>query len=123
MQRIILIACVKEKRTVACAAKALYQGELFASWLEYVQKEQADQWFILSGKHGLLLPDEVIAPYDVNLNTQPESVQKAWAKHVLHRLDQYCDLEQDEFHIICNPTYYRDLVPHIKHHHIPFVVE
>jgi hypothetical protein len=46
----------------------------------------ADRWFILSAKHGLLRPDQVIAPYERTLNAMPKADRVAWAVKVQEQL-------------------------------------
>ena len=43
-------------------------------------------WFVLSAKHGLLDPDDVIGPYDVELGDRSAGYRNAWAEWVVAQL-------------------------------------
>jgi methionyl-tRNA formyltransferase len=63
-----LVSCAKSKRSYPCTAKEMYQpSDLFRKAYGYAVKRY-DLVAILSAKYGLLLPDEVIEPYDLTLN-------------------------------------------------------
>ena len=48
-------------------------------------------WFVLSAKHGLVHPDEVIEPYDLTLSTMLVVDRRTWAKRVLTELEPHLD--------------------------------
>jgi hypothetical protein len=77
-----LIACTKSKAPTAVAARELYRpSKLFRlSW----QQAQLDGGHIaiLSAKHGLVLPDRVIAPYNETLVEMADAERAAWARQV-----------------------------------------
>lgn len=119
--KIALIACVKEKVDYAAPAREMYRSSLFESWIkDALDIQKVDRYFIVSGKYGLLKPDEIIEPYDLNLNNQSESYKNEWSKKVLKRLSEFCDLEQDEFIIYTNSTYYTPVIEAVRHFDIPF---
>ena len=97
MKTIVLIACVKEKQKSPCKAIDLYQGKDFKSWVNYSKKINAQKVYILSGKHGLLNTDEIIAPYDFNLNIANKEYKKKWAHQVLSKLEKETNLKKDTF--------------------------
>src|SRR5262249_1281589 len=45
-------------------------------------------WFILSAKHGLVEPAQVLAPYDLALHRLDRSARQAWACRVVEQLRQ-----------------------------------
>ncbi len=66
--RIGLVGCCKKKLDRAAPARELYQSDLFKSsvaWLE--ARDELDGWAILSAKHRLVMPDDVIYPYELSL--------------------------------------------------------
>lgn len=73
-------------------ARDLYVSPLFRKSMAYAEAT-CDRWFILSAKHGLVHPDEVIEPYDVRLGRAtryPENDAPpihAWASRVRSQLD------------------------------------
>ena len=124
MQKIVLVTCVAPKKEYTCAAKDLYQGELFQELMAFAKAKGPAKIFILSGKHHLLELTTEIAPYDVNLNHVSTTELKAWSAKVLAQLvTQGCDLQNDYFYLLTNETYRRHLVTEIKHYEVPFHIE
>ncbi|MFK7981557.1 MAG: DUF6884 domain-containing protein [Saprospiraceae bacterium] len=124
MQKIVLVTCVKPKKNYKCAAKDLYQGELFQELMDFANAKNPAKIFILSGKHHLLALNTEIAPYDVNLNHISEKELKAWSAKVLAQLvAKGCDLQNDYFYLLTNETYRRHLVTAIKQYEVPFYIE
>lgn len=58
-----LVGCVKSKRGTAAPARDLYTSALFRGRRRYVELT-CDRWFILSARHGLVEPEEILEPYD-----------------------------------------------------------
>jgi cytoplasmic iron level regulating protein YaaA (DUF328/UPF0246 family) len=85
IRKIALVACVSKKATMSRPARDLYTSAWFRKASSYAQ-QIADHWFILSAKHGLVPPNQVIAPYDETLNRMPAAQRRAWAKRVLQDL-------------------------------------
>jgi len=81
METIGLVACGAKKRPDFVAAELLYISDLFQKSRQYV-RENCDRWFILSSKHGLLLPQTAIDPYEATLKNIPEDRHAAWANSV-----------------------------------------
>lgn len=79
--RIALVSCVKSKRETAVAARDLYTSQLFRGLRAYAESH-ADAWYILSAKHGLVRPDDSIAPYEHTLTTMAKQDRAAWVRRV-----------------------------------------
>ncbi len=124
MKKIILVTCVAPKKSQKCAAKDLYQGDLFKHLMDFAEAQNPAHIFILSGKHHLLELETEIEPYDVNLNEVSEEALKAWSGKVLAQLkEQGCDLQNDYFYLLTNETYRRHLMREIKQYEVPFYIE
>ena len=119
--RIHLITCVKDKAEKSCPAIEMYKGDLFARLVDIAQKE-ADQFYILSGKYGLLLPETIISPYDVHLGRMPQTYRMSWYQKVLSDLSKVCDLQSDHFTLFCAEPYYKGLIPFMKSFEIPMII-
>ena len=82
--RIGLVACCKQKLDHAAPAKDLYQSPMFkfaVQWL--LNNKRVTKWGgILSAKHGLVLPDQVLEPYDLHLSKLSARERKAWEEKV-----------------------------------------
>ena len=83
---IVLVACVKSKGTRPAAAKDLYTSALFRKERAYAERAGVP-WFILSAEHGLVAPDEWLAPYERYLADTTASYRLAWGGWVAARLD------------------------------------
>jgi hypothetical protein len=70
MARVALIACGAEKLGHPSPARDLYIGPLFRACRRWVDLRSSvyPVWGILSAKHGVLLPDQVIEPYEATLD-------------------------------------------------------
>jgi hypothetical protein len=82
---VYLVSCVVRKRERECAARDLYISDWFRKARRYAEAS-GRPWFILSAEHGLVGPDQVIAPYERTLNTMRVAARRAWAKRVAGQL-------------------------------------
>ena len=78
LRRVGLVACSKSKRTEAALAQDLYQGHLFRLARQVAERD-CDQWGILSAEHGLVLPGQVLAPYEKTLQHMRAQERRDWA--------------------------------------------
>lgn len=83
---ILLIGCVKKKLNTPAAAKDLYTSPLFRKGRTYAERAGVP-WFILSAEHGLVRPDDELAPYDLQLSKTPREYRRAWGVRVVADLD------------------------------------
>lgn len=112
--RVALVTCVKLKRPSDTAARDLYTSTLFRSLRGYAE-HTADQWYILSAEHGLLHPDQVVAPYERTLNTMKKADRLAWAGRVQQQLLQVLP-PRAEVVILAGVKYRDNLIPFLKEH-------
>lgn len=82
---IYLVSCVSQKRELACEARDLYVSDLFRKARRYVEASGCP-WFILSAEHGLVAPNQMIAPYERTLNKMRVADRRAWAERVVVQL-------------------------------------
>lgn len=83
--RVALVSCVKSKANSARPAQDLYTSPLFAGMRKYAE-QNSDEWFILSAEHGLLRPEQVVAPYEKTLKTMRKVERLDWANRVGNEL-------------------------------------
>lgn len=76
--RVGLIACCKEKLDHPAPAQELYRSALFRLSKEWISRGRVDAWAILSAKHGLVMPDQIIEPYDHCLTDVPKALRLEW---------------------------------------------
>jgi hypothetical protein len=82
---VVLVACAGTKVPRPAPAKDLYVSALFLKSRAFAERV-GGRWFILSAKHGLLGPEELVAPYDVTLKDLTRAERRAWAARVFGRL-------------------------------------
>lgn len=85
MSTIYLVSCVGKKCSVATAARDLYRSAWFKKARNYAERTNC-AWFILSAEHGLVRPEQVIAPYEKTLNKMPATERRDWAARVSAQL-------------------------------------
>ena len=83
--RIGLVGCVKEKGEAPLPAMELYVSALFRGRRAYVERS-CDRWYVLSAKHGLVRPSQVLAPYDEALTDASRTRRRVWSERVLRQL-------------------------------------
>lgn len=94
-----IITCGSTKKDYSCSAVEMYSdGRFFNTMRKYVENTY-DKYYILSGKYGLLDPNEIIEPYgDVvffaqkifkkrGLKPQPKEYKLKWAEMVSNQVN------------------------------------
>ncbi|MGA7055586.1 MAG: DUF6884 domain-containing protein [Mycobacterium sp.] len=105
---------MKSKGTRPAAAKDLYTSALFRKERAYAERTGVP-WFILSAEHGLVAPDEWLAPYERYLAHTTASYRSAWAAWVAARLDLLArPLSDKAVEIHAGSTYLDALRPHLE---------
>jgi hypothetical protein len=84
---IVLVSCVKTKRPEAAAAKDLYTSALFRKERSYAERSRVP-WYILSAEHGLVAPEQWLAPYERYLPDESSTYREAWGIKVVDDLEQ-----------------------------------
>lgn len=116
---VVLLSCVKSKRSRRCCAGEMYTSPLFQKMMAYAESLKPKRIFILSAKYGLLTPSEIIEPYEKTLKGMKSAERHLWALKVISALRQSCDLEFDHFVLLAGDAYRKDLVPFIKQYTVP----
>jgi hypothetical protein len=110
---LLLVTCVKEKASTPRAAKDLYTSTLFRKERAYAEQSGLP-WYILSAEHGLVAPDEWLAPYERYLPDTPRSYREAWGRWVAARLALFeGDLRGRRIEIHASEEYVGWLRPHL----------
>ena len=85
-ERIGLVGCVKSKGPTRARARDLYVSPLFRGRRCYVERT-CSRWYVLSARHGLVDPIELLDPYDESLTNASSSRRRDWGDAVLNALD------------------------------------
>ncbi len=107
-QRVVLVSCVKSKTSKPMPAQDLYTSDLFHKTSAYARLV-GDSWYILSAKYGLLVPNQIIEPYEKTLNKMAAAERKIWASNVLESLKDIVS-PGDEVVFLAGDRYRRDLI-------------
>jgi len=105
---VALVGCGRIKALRPTAARALYtQSDVFNGRVRWAEKN-CHEWWVLSGAKGLVHPNTIIEPYEVDLKRVRMAYRQAWAAIVLNQLDNlyftaYMDLT---FHIMAGEFYW-----------------
>jgi hypothetical protein len=83
VQKVALIGCSGKKLDRAAPARELYVSALFRKAVAYAEAAGMP-WAVLSAKHGVVLPDTVLEPYDVKKRGKRSEI---WAHAVRGQLD------------------------------------
>jgi uncharacterized protein DUF6884 len=80
---VVLISCSKSKLDKKAAARELYTGQLFKKAVAWAERH-GYQWFVISALHGLVTPNQTIAPYDYSLKDRRGSRERqSWAHRTI----------------------------------------
>lgn len=77
---IALIGCAATKLDRRAPARELYVSALFQLSLQYAEMVLGAEVFILSAQHGLVRPDQELAPYNLSL-ADLDPWERAWWAH------------------------------------------
>lgn len=102
-----LVGCVKSKTPGVTPARDLYVSPLFKARRRYVEAS-CDAWWVLSALHGLLAPDQDVAPYDLTLATMSAEERYQWSVMVLAAIDRHAGLEVGDVVEVHAGALYRD---------------
>lgn len=102
MTRIGLVGCSATKLDRPAPARELYVSPLFVKASAYAEAT-CQRWYVLSAKHGLVKPDQVLEPYDVALAANGLD----WYSHIGHQLQLELRGVQDPHLVVLAGTFYR----------------
>jgi hypothetical protein len=90
--RVLLLASAGELTDAPTTAAGLFLSAGFARARELAAVSGLP-WFVLSAKHGLLDPDDVVGPYDLQLPERSSAYRAAWGEWVVAQLGERVALE------------------------------
>jgi hypothetical protein len=111
---VLLLGCVKTKKTRPGAAKDVYDSPLWERRRRFAEAS-GRPWVILSAEHGVLDPDETIVPYDRYLTEQPHQYRMRWAHQVVQQLrERFGDLSGMAFELHASRSYGDPIEPLLR---------
>ena len=85
----VLISCSKTKLSTPAIARGLYTGQLFRKAVAWAERHNY-KWFVVSALHGLLSPNEQVAPYNFTIKELRKREREGWAhRTVAAQLTKY----------------------------------
>lgn len=94
---LVLISRTKAKLTTPAPARDLYSSPAFQMKRRMAERDAAD-WLVLSAKHGIVRPNDIVEPYDETLTGMGISGRRAWADRVLPAL---VPVAKGYSHVVC----------------------
>jgi hypothetical protein len=114
VQRIGLVSCGKEKARSACRARDLFVSDYFRRMRQHVEAS-CDDWWILSSRHGLVHPGQVLEPYEQTLSGASQQERRAWAARVFDQIRAAVpEPGAVVFEVHAGADYTRELVPRLR---------
>jgi hypothetical protein len=98
---------VKQKARTPRPARELYISALFEGRRAFVE-QSCSEWWILSALHGLVHPQQVLAPYDVTLKDAGRRERREWSRRILAAMDEQTALRPGDVAEIHAGSEYRD---------------
>jgi len=90
--RVVLIGSAGETAPGPVPVADLFRSDGFVRAREQAVRS-GSPWFVLSAKHGLLEPDDVVAPYGVTLGDASTVFRSAWGEWVAAQLGERVQLQ------------------------------
>jgi hypothetical protein len=90
--RVVLVGSSGATAAAPTSVAGLFESGGFARAREHAVRS-GHPWFVLSAKHGLLDPDDVIGPFDVLIGDQSSGYRTAWGEWVVAQLHERLQLD------------------------------
>ena len=110
---VALISCSKRKLNGRHRARDLYSAsEHFVKALKFAeaQRNKFNQIYFVSGRHGLVEPDQMLDNYDFDLKKLTEEEQNAWATYVVSVLRAKISTQSTTVTVFADKTYSKCLL-------------
>jgi hypothetical protein len=109
---VCLIACCGPKVADSAPVRHLYTSPLFRKSVAFAERNWW-RWAVLSAKHGVVQPDDVLDPYDQTLSSMTAWERFEWAGKTRRQLEMVFDLGT-EFVVLAG-KHYRAAVAGLPH--------
>lgn len=93
MTTLAIIPCTNQKSDEPGPAREVWIGGHFQLTLMHVE-EFFDEVRIMSFKYGMITPDQVIEPYDMNIHMEPLPVRVRWKRMVMQQIQDLVETYQ-----------------------------
>jgi Family of unknown function (DUF6884) len=97
---VILVGGGKAQLSKPAEARALYASPLFARRRAHAEASGLP-WFVVSGRWGLLDPEDLLAPYTFSFKEQSVNYRRAWGRFVAEQLCVVTSIGRGDLIEIC----------------------
>ncbi|MFC7393578.1 DUF6884 domain-containing protein [Scopulibacillus cellulosilyticus] len=104
-EKIGLLATARKKSNTPDKVIDFYKSPLFIKSVQYAQNHY-DRFYFYNAKDGLLLPDQIMSPYDVSIKTFTIQEKKRWGQKVIKAFLTY-ESPQDKLIFLHGGQVYR----------------
>lgn len=120
-KKIGLLATARKKSRTAEPVITFYQSPLFRKSVQYALK-QYEHIYFYNAKDGLLMPEQIMEPYDVSIKTFSLPEKKRWAHDVIQTLNKYESPGKAKIFLHGGLVYRKFLEPELKNFGFAYVV-
>jgi hypothetical protein len=119
MKKIVLISCVKAKKSESCIAIDFYISPWFKRARDYAKYLCPDEIYILSAEYGLVYSKQILYPYEKTLNNMKFVERKIWAQKVILQMkDAKIDFN-DEIIFLAGAKYRENIINNFPNAKVP----
>lgn len=111
--KIGLLATARKKHPYAAPVIEFYASPLFKKSVEYAMQNYTRTYFY-NAKDGLLLPTQIMKPYDVSIKTFSVSQKREWARSVVKQLRKRESPEEVAVYLHGGLVYRKFLEPELE---------
>lgn len=104
----LLIGCGGKKRRERSMARDLYTSGYFKLKVAFATSLRKP-WAVLSAKHGILMPERKVHPYDLSLGDLDEAGVRRWAEDVAEQFLEW-QLGATRIAIVAGDRYFSALI-------------
>jgi cytoplasmic iron level regulating protein YaaA (DUF328/UPF0246 family) len=108
-KKVYIVSCTYTKHLESKydEAQNVYKGKHFIKWLN--EKDENVEWYILSGKYGIIKPTKRIEYYDIYFGDREKSVSK---KVIRRQIRKYDLRDKMIVWVGCNEDYLKRMKEH-----------
>lgn len=116
-----LLATSRTKRKEPAPVAEFYQSPLFVKSLQYADQTY-QRYYFYNAKDGLVLPGQMMTPYDRSIKTFSSPEKKIWGRNVVRQLLSHENPEEIALYLHGGMIYRKFLEPSLKAHGFEFCV-
>lgn len=120
MARVIILSDTEKQKIGLMQAKDLFKGSFFKKTYEYASLLNPDYIFIMTSKYGIVLYDEIIWSYNIDILNIDEVCLTDNFLNTIRSLINNTNLVEDEFLLLCKDRHTKFITPWLNNYRCPF---